>query len=125
MAGFVTATSLLICALSPLSTYAQEQVTITHYGYPNTFNGRPTGCRPYNLYYNTDPTILAVGYSRTPTIPCGQEVEITGPAGQIVVQRQDTCPGCHHNMFDLSDAASLLVCGQPLRTCQATIRVLE
>lgn len=107
----------------------QEQVTITHYGYPNTFNGNPMGCRPYPAYHSTNPTILAVGYSRDAQIPCWTEVEITGPNGTITAVRQDTCHGCRHSTFDLSDAASLAVCGLnrsgQLYTCQATIRVLE
>jgi hypothetical protein len=75
----------------------------------------------YNL---SDPTVVAVSLARTQEWPCGQRLEITGPNGQIVGVRQDTCPGCSANHLDLSRAGFLAVCGPGVSSCNVVIRPL-
>lgn len=105
--------------LSSLALLAQ--ITATHYG--ESYNGSPMGCSPYRAYSSSDTTILAVSPSRAAQWPCGTELVISGPAGEISVVRSDTCPGCHHNMIDLSEAGSIAVCGNRPQTCE--VRIIE
>mgnify|MGYP001579982932 CR=1 FL=1 len=94
----------------------------THYG--ESYNGQRMGCSgaPYR---SEDPTILAVGPGRYAAWPCGTRLLVTGPVGEIVVTRQDSCPGCAPNVLDLSERGNELVCGAPPHTCRVTIRVLD
>lgn len=93
----------------------------THYGY--SFNGLPLGCGN-GLYSSDDPTIVAVSPARYQQWPCGTRLQVCGPADCMVVTRQDSCPGCHANMFDLSEAGSTRVCGGRPHTCEVTVREL-
>jgi len=73
-------------------------------------------------YSGSDPSIVAVGPARYAEWPCDTELLVTGPAGALVVVRQDSCPECHRNVVDLSEAGSHAVCGVPAHTCEVTIR---
>lgn len=105
------------------STNSTEVVTATHYGY--SYHGQRMGCANAGSYSSYDPTILAVGPSRYAEIPCGTQVQITGPAGTIITTRQDSCPGCSRNMIDLSEQGSIEVCGGRPHTCRVTMEILR
>ena len=99
----------------------------THYG--AEYEGSPMGCpsadgrsRPYR---GEDATIVAVSPDRDGEWYCGRELRVSGPAGSIVVTRQDSCPGCAANVLDLSEAGNALVCGAPPHTCRVTIEELD
>lgn len=108
----------MAAALVALSQTADIQGTATHYG--ESYQGSPMGCG--GRYSSFDPSIVAVGPSRYREWPCGTELIVEGPAGSIVVTRQDSCPGCSPNMLDLSEAGNATVCGAPAHTCPVTIR---
>jgi hypothetical protein len=73
------------------------------------------------LYDLNDPSIVAVSLERNEEWPCGMPLGVWGPAGTIVVVRQDTCPGCGANHLDLSRAAFEAVCGVGASSCQVVI----
>jgi hypothetical protein len=83
------------------------------------YNGLPLGCG--GIYRSEDPTIAAVGPARYAQWPCGTQLEICGPVGCAVVERQDSCPGCGPNVIDLSESAHQLVCGAG--TCEISFKV--
>jgi hypothetical protein len=87
--------------------------------YADSLQGNTLGCG--GVYDLNDPTIAAVSLDRNEEWPCGMPLSITGPAGQIVVIRQDTCPGCPANHIDLSRAAFNLVCGAGASSCAVLI----
>ena len=91
----------------------------THYGY--SYHWQRMGCG--GIYSSYDESIVAVSPARYAEWPCGTELLVTGPAGSIVVSRQDSCPGCSPNMIDLSEAGSIAVCGGQPHTCRVEIRV--
>lgn len=98
----------------------------THYG--TNYQGGRMGCG--GTYASSDPTIAAVGPSYQYRWPCETRLRITGPAGEIIVTRQDYCPGCEDHgsppMIDLSERGNALVCGAPLyHTCQVTVEAIE
>ena len=93
----------------------------THYG--EKYQNQPLGCGG-KLYDTADPQILAVSPARYAEWPCGTVLRITGEGGTLVVARNDSCPGCHANTVDLSEAGSLAVCGF-VGTCRVVIEVDE
>lgn len=93
-----------------------QEFTVTHYGYE--YNGRQMGCG--GMYSSSDTSIVAVSPIRYSQWPCGTVLQVTGPAGSIQVVRQDSCPGCHANMIDLSEAGIIAVCGS-LGTCRVEV----
>lgn len=105
------------CIPYPPSLYTEG--VATYYD----LEGSPMGCLPLNPYRGADSTIVAIGPERYKEWPCGTRFEICGPASCAVVSRQDSCPGCWPNHFDLSVAASRIVCGVP-STCDVRYRVL-
>jgi hypothetical protein len=92
----------------------------TYYGFPGTFNGRPTSCG--TTYWSSSLSLIAVPHSRAAQWPCGTVLQVSGPAGTIVGTRQDTCPGCDRAgvLLDLADAAHTAVCGRG--TCTVTVQ---
>lgn len=88
---------------------AQQTLRATHYG--TSYNGSPLGCPGYGTYSSSDPSIAAVGPPYYSQWPCGTVLELEGPAGTLVVIRQDSCPGCGSELIDLSEAGILQVCG--------------
>ena len=92
----------------------------THYG--EAYNGRGMGCG--GTYWSDDASIVAVGPGRYSAWPCGTVLLVRGPAGEILVRRQDSCPGCGHNVIDLSERGSELVCGAPAHTCAVEIQMV-
>lgn len=93
----------------------------THYG--SRFEGGQLGCERRGVVYRgSDPTIVAVSPQRNAEWPCGTLLRVTGPAGSIVVRRQDTCGGCGLTMIDLSEAGSIAVCGGRPHTCSVTVQ---
>ena len=122
----ITLVSLLIHTFAMQAQQASEIVHATHYG--ESYNGSPMGCISPNgsrqYYDSNNPTILAVGPTRYAEWPCGTQLLITGPAGTIQVTRTDSCPGCSHNVIDLSELGNELVCGSPPHTCRVTIQVM-
>jgi len=95
----------------------------THYG--EAYNGQRMGCQGAGLYSSDDPTIVAVSPERYAEWPCGQQLHVSGPAGSIVVTRQDSCPGCGANVLDLSEEGNRRVCGIPEHTCRVIIEVMR
>jgi hypothetical protein len=93
----------------------------THYG--ESYQGLPLGCGG-KLYDTADPQILAVSPARYSEWPCGTVLVITGAGGSLEVARNDSCPGCHANTVDLSEAGSLAVCGF-VGTCRVVIEVVK
>lgn len=101
-----------------LGTEAQAQeFRVTHYG--ESYNGQRMGCG--GIYSSNDTTIAAVGYPYNAAWPCGTVLELEGPAGSLVVIRQDTCPGCGAGLIDLSEAGIIEVCGS-LGGCTVRVR---
>lgn len=101
----------------PRSGFAGE---VTHYG--ESFNGLPMACG--GTYWSRDLSIAAVAYpSRNSDWPCGTPLQVSGPNGSIRVVRTDSCPGCHANQLDLSEAGMYAVCGY-LGRCPVWIEVL-
>lgn len=101
---------------------AQQTYRATHYG--TSYQGQTMGCG--GRYNTTDTTILAVPPSLY-NIPCGTQFQITGPAGTIIVQRTDSCPGCDRSsprMIDLSEAGIIQVCGS-LGSCIVTMERMD
>jgi hypothetical protein len=92
----------------------------TSYGV--SYNGQPMGCG--GVYSSNDITIMAVSPTRYREWPCGTRVQVCGPAGCIVVIRQDACPGCYANLVDLSEAGNAAVCGSPPHTCRVTLQLV-
>ena len=90
--------------------------------YGTAYNGHSMGCG--GVYSSTDITIMAVSPARYREWPCGTRVEVCGPAGCIVVTRQDACPGCYATLVDLSEAGNAAVCGSPPHTCRVTLQVV-
>ena len=90
--------------------------------YGASYNGHSMGCG--GVYSSNDTTILAVSPARYREWPCGTRVQVCGPAGCIVVIRQDACPGCYANLVDLSEAGNAAVCGSPPHTCRVTLQVV-
>ena len=76
------------------------------------------------VYSSNDITIMAVSPARYREWPCGTRVQVCGPAGCIVVTRQDACPGCYANLVDLSEAGNAAVCGSPPHTCRVTLQLV-
>ena len=105
------------------ATAADEIIngTATHYGY--SYHGQRMGCG--GIYSSYDETIVAVSPSRYAEWPCGTELQVIGPAGTIIVTRQDSCPGCSRNMIDISEAGSIAVCGGRPHTCRVEISVVK
>lgn len=115
--------TILYLLIHTLSTAQQIEGYATHYG--ESYNGQRMGCERNSIYNSNDPTILAVGPTRYAEWPCGARLEVTGPTGiTIIVTRQDSCPGCAHNVLDLSEAANELVCGSPPHTCRVSFRLI-
>jgi hypothetical protein len=96
---------------------------VTHYG--ASYQGSTLACG--GAYDTDDPSIIAVGYGRGAAMPCGTYIQVCGPGGCIVGQRQDTCPGCGPFVIDLSEAGIAAVCGDGAGRCEATFQsaVLE
>jgi hypothetical protein len=90
--------------------------------YGASYNGQPMGCG--GVYSSNDITIMAVSPARYREWPCGTPVQVCGPAGCIVVIRQDACPGCYVNLVDLSEAGNAAVCGSPPHTCRVTLQLV-
>ena len=90
--------------------------------YGASYNGQAMGCG--GVYSSNDITIMAVSPERYREWPCGTRVQVCGPAGCIVVTRQDACPGCYANLVDLSEAGNAAVCGSPPHTCRVTLQVV-
>jgi hypothetical protein len=90
--------------------------------YGASYNGHSMGCG--GVYSSNDITILAVSPARYREWPCGTRVQVCGPAGCIVVTRQDACPGCYANLVDLSEAGNAAVCGSPPHTCRVTLQLV-
>jgi hypothetical protein len=90
--------------------------------YGASYNGHSMGCG--GVYSSNDITILAVSPARYREWPCGARVQVCGPAGCIVVTRQDACPGCYANLVDLSEAGNAAVCGSPPHTCRVTLQLV-
>jgi hypothetical protein len=88
------------------------------------YEGRRMGCSgaPYR---SADASIVAVGPERYREWPCGTALRVSGPAGSIVVVRQDACPGCSANHVDLSEAGIETVCGLGAGRCAVLIEVLK
>ena len=100
------------------SNGVQASYTATHYG--ESYHGQRMGCTgaPYDT---NDPTIVAVGPANYARWPCGATLIITGPTNiPLQVTRQDSCPGCHSTMIDLSEAGILIVCSG-LHTCKVEV----
>lgn len=109
------------------TSYAQESQSAntstyraTHYGI--SYQGQTMGCG--GRYDTNNPAILAVGPPLYASTPCGTQFQITGPAGTIIVQRTDSCPGCSNQLIDLSEAGITQVCGS-LGSCVVTMERLE
>ena len=90
--------------------------------YGASYNGHSMGCG--GVYSSNDVTIMAVSPARYREWPCGTRVQVCGPAGCIVVTRQDACPGCYANLVDLSEAGNAAVCGSPPHTCRVTLQLV-
>ncbi len=90
--------------------------------YGASYNGHSMGCG--GVYSSSDITIMAVSPARYREWPCGTQVQVCGPAGCIVVTRQDACPGCYANLVDLSEAGNAAVCGSPPHTCRVTLQLV-
>lgn len=110
-----------LLTISPTVVLAQIDGFATHYG--AHYQGRPLGCSGFGTYDTDNPYILAVSPARYADWPCGHKLLVTGPAGSHVVVRSDSCPGCHRNTIDLSEAGVLAVCGG-VHTCEVTIHDL-
>jgi hypothetical protein len=114
-------------APAPSPVVAAKPAGAVIYGYATaygpSYNGQVLGCGT-GYYASDDPTIMAVGPSRYADWPCGTQIQVCGPAGCIVVTRQDGCPGCYANLVDLSEAANAAVCGAPPNTCRVTLQVV-
>lgn len=94
---------------------------VTHYG--ESFNGLVMGCAGAGRYYSWDVGIAAAPWPvRDSEWPCGTRFLVTGPVGSVAVVRTDSCPGCHSNQLDLSEAGMLAVCGY-LGRCPVWIEV--
>ena len=106
-------------APAPLGPLIDGQAT----AYGPSYNGQVLGCGT-GYYDSNDMTIMAVGPARYREWPCGTNVQVCGPAGCIVVTRQDACPGCYANLVDLSEAGNAAVCGSPPHTCRVTLQVV-
>ena len=92
---------------------------VTHYG--ESYQGQSLGCGT-GVYRSDDPTIIAVGPARYGEWPCGTHLRICGPAGCIEATRQDACPGCSANVWDLAEAGFGAVCGpEASGSCEVTI----
>ena len=118
MFSILAGTLLLLSATQELGSPIQG--TATHYG--PSYHGQRMGCAGAGSYSSYDPSIVAVGPARYQEWPCGQQLQVSGPAGTIIVVRQDSCPGCSANMIDLSEQGSIEVCGGRPHTCQVTIQ---
>lgn len=91
--------------------------------YGPAYNGQSMGCG--GVYSSNDVSIMAVSPARYREWPCGTRVQVCGPAGCIVVTRQDACPGCYANLVDLSEAGNASVCGSPPHTCRVTLQLVS
>lgn len=103
-------------SIVPLASASQTY--LTHYG--TSYNGQVLGCG-YGDYSSDDPTIVAVGPSRSASWPCGTLLQICGPVKCMIAMRQDSCPGCSAYVLDLSEAGIGEVCGAATDVCQATV----
>ena len=95
------------------------QVIATHYGV--AYNGRTLGCGT-GYYTSENPSILAVGPTRSYEWPGGTVLEICGHLACNLVVRQDACPGCSRNVVDLSESGLDMLCGYQTSTCRVTIQ---
>jgi hypothetical protein len=102
--------------LTPIG--AIDGAWVTHYG--ESFNGQALGCSA-NPYASDDASIVAVGPSLGAQWPCGTVLQICGPGGCIMAEREDGCPGCGDYHIDLSEEGLLLVCGPGSGVCQASV----
>lgn len=93
---------------------------VTHYGV--SYQGSTLGCG--GAYDTNDPTIIAVGYGRGGSMPCGTFIQVCGENGCIVGTRQDSCPGCADYHLDLSEAGIAAVCGEGAGRCDVQFQVL-
>jgi hypothetical protein len=106
---------------APVASGAVIQGQATAYG--PAYNGQKMGCG--GVYSSDNPTILAVSPARYAQWPCGTQLQVCGPAGCLIVTRQDACPGCYANLVDLSEAGNAAVCGSPPHTCRVTLQVVQ
>ncbi len=77
------------------------------------------------VYSSDNPTIVAVSPARYAELPCGTQLQICGAGGCITGVRQDACPGCSANMFDLSESGFAAVCGFASGVCSATVSTVQ
>lgn len=99
IAGVLLATTTLIGAC--------VQGKVTRYGV--SYQGQEFGCPGTGSYDTNDPTIIARGPESR--YRCGDKVVVIGPAGYIVGDVVDACPGCGAGHLDLSERGLQIVCG--------------
>lgn len=117
--GMTAPAALLLGVVGIAAVASAHAESATYYGHAGYYNGRTMACG--GTYWASDPTIVAVGYSRAQELPCGAQVLIEGPAGSLIATVSDRCPGCGHNTFDLSDEGNRQVCGVPAHTCTVVV----
>lgn len=108
---------LPLLALTLAAAQPEASGRATHYGV--SYQNQRMGCG--GRYSTWDTSIIAVPPSRYAAWPCGTALVVTGPAGQIVGTRQDSCPGCDAAgvIVDLSEEGHRRVCG--VGTCWVTV----
>jgi hypothetical protein len=100
--------------------------------YADYFTGSTLGCNGYGAYDPDNATIIAVGPDHYEDMPCGTQIGLCGVdpttgivTGCIVGVRQDSCPGCETNHFDVSRSAFETLCTAAANRCTVIISRLQ